>query len=105
MARTSFPLLPGFLIRRLRGRFDTRERVRAISVPVLVVHGTRDEIVPVEMGREILEAAGEWGEWYPVPGAGHNDVFWVGGQEYFRTLAAFIRGSTGRGPGQKAPSG
>lgn len=91
MARALYPFLPGFLLHRLRGRFDTLAAVEQISVPILVVHGTRDEIVPFDMGRQLRDAAGPGTRWYPVPGAGHNDVFWVGGEDYFRTLGSFIR--------------
>jgi len=91
MARALYPFLPGFLLHRLRGRFDTLAEVGKLSGSILVVHGTRDEIVPYDMGRRLLDAAGPGTEWYPVHGAGHNDVFWVGGEDYFRTLGSFIR--------------
>ena len=28
--------------------------------------------------------------WYPIPRAGHNDTYLVGGETYFRRLAAFV---------------
>lgn len=93
MGRALYPFLPGFLFRRLRGRFDTLEKVKKVEVPVLVIHGTRDEIVPLSMGETLYAAASEPRAWYAVQGAGHNDVFWVGGEEYFRELAQFIRRS------------
>ena len=91
MARTLYPFLPGVLFRRLRGRFDTLANLPEVKAPILVVHGTEDEIVPVRMGRKLFEAAGTKGEWLEVPGAGHNDVFWVGGTDYFRVLGGFCR--------------
>lgn len=96
MGRSIYPFLPGFLFRRLRGRFDTLSRVPEIECPVLIVHGSEDEIVPLAMGRTLYQASGGNGEWMQVEGAGHNDVFWVGGGEYFQRLAAFVR-STKRG--------
>jgi uncharacterized protein len=91
MAGTIYPFLPSVLFRRLRGRFATVELVRDVDVPVLVIHGEADDLVPLEMGRELLEAAREPKEWMGVPGAGHNDVFWVAGDSYFRRIAAFAR--------------
>lgn len=93
MARRLYPILPGVLFRRLKGRFDTLDRVKGVRSPVLIVHGTRDEIVPFEMGEALLAAAPEPKAWLPVEGAGHNDVFWVGGSEYFKSLGRFIRES------------
>lgn len=103
MAGTLYPFVPGFLFRRLRGRFDTLGRVREVNVPMLVVHGTEDEIVPFRMGKELTEATGARGEWLAVPGAHHNDVFQVGGTPYFRTLGEFIRRQIRGGPEERGP--
>ena len=98
MARTLYPFLPGFLFRRLKGRFDTLEMVKEARAPVFVVHGTRDEVVPFRMGETLFAEAPAPKGWYEVEGAGHNDVFWVGGSEYFRILARFVRRSVSGSP-------
>ena len=58
---------PAFLV---RDPFDNAEAVRAFHGPVLIIHGIQDEIIPVEHGRTLAEAAG-------VPlhelACGHND--------------------------------
>jgi uncharacterized protein len=90
MARAAYPFLPSFLFRRLRGHYDNRTRVRELQVPVLVVHGSRDRLVPTAMGRELYEAAPEPREWFEVLGADHNNAFTVGGAPYFDRLAAFV---------------
>jgi fermentation-respiration switch protein FrsA (DUF1100 family) len=90
IARTVYPFLPGFLFRRLRGHFDTRAAVARLQAPVLVIHGERDGIVPVAMGRAIHETAGARSEWLPLPGADHNDVAWVGGAAYADRIASFV---------------
>jgi pimeloyl-ACP methyl ester carboxylesterase len=99
MARALYPFLPGFLFRRIRGRFDTAEELRRVVSPTLVVHGVEDEIVPICMGRELFQVAqGAGSEWMEVPVAGHNDVFWLGGEKYFRVMGEFSRKHTGGGP-------
>jgi pimeloyl-ACP methyl ester carboxylesterase len=99
MARALYPFLPGFLFRRIRGRFDTLKELRRVSSPTLVVHGAEDEVVPIRMGRELFQAIrGAGSQWMEVPGASHNDVFWVGGEEYFRGVGAFAREHTEVGP-------
>ncbi|MEE9155839.1 MAG: alpha/beta hydrolase, partial [Gemmatimonadota bacterium] len=55
------------------------------------VHGDRDAIVPLEMGRRLYEASPEPKEWLEIPGAGHNDTVLIGGEEYYRRLEAFVR--------------
>lgn len=95
IAESVYPVLPSFFFRRLRGHLDTRAALVRIRAPVLVVHGTRDGIVPLHMGLELYESAPEPKEWYGVTGAGHNDVFSVGGGAYFDRLAGFVRKVTG----------
>lgn len=95
MARDLYPFLPGFLFGRLDGHFSTVGALEGVEAPVLVIHGTRDEIVPLRMGMEVLEAAGASAEWMPVAGAEHNDVHLVGGDAYFDGVADFVRGCVG----------
>lgn len=97
MARSVYPVLPGFVFRRLRGVLDTRAAVERAEVPLLVVHGTDDGIVPFAMGVELHEAARDPRGWHPVRGAGHNDVFLVGGPGYFDRVAGFVDEVTGGG--------
>ena len=68
-----------------------------MSSPVLVIHGTRDRIVPFRMGEAIYRAAPEPRTWFPVEGAGHNDVYYVGGDDYFDRIACFIQQALAQG--------
>jgi hypothetical protein len=74
-----------------RNRYDNLSRVRELGVPLLMVHGSRDSLVPIEQGRRVFEAAPEPKEFCVVPGAGHNDLYSVGGEDYFDTLEQFCR--------------
>jgi fermentation-respiration switch protein FrsA (DUF1100 family) len=94
MGRALYPILPRFLFQRLKGRFSTLEWVGRVQVPVLIIHGTRDEIVPVDHGRELLAGTPGPKEWMEVEGARHNDVFWVGGASYFSRIAGFVSRAT-----------
>jgi pimeloyl-ACP methyl ester carboxylesterase len=51
------------------------ESLRGMTLPVLVVHGENDELFPVELGRELHAACGDWAEWLLAPGQGHNQPF------------------------------
>ena len=48
---------------------DLRPRLAGIRCPAVVVHGTRDRLVPVAAGRYLALRLGA--AWRPVPGAGH----------------------------------
>lgn len=92
MARLAFPLLPiGPL---LRTRYDIVEKVRRNRLPLLVIHGDRDEVVPYAQGRQVFEAAGGPKEFYTIPGAHHNDTYLIGGDRYFAAIKSFIDRAT-----------
>jgi fermentation-respiration switch protein FrsA (DUF1100 family) len=66
-----------------RVHFDTRAVVASLQVPVSVVHGESDGIIPMRMGRAVHAAARVPGELLVVPGAGHNDVIDSAGDAYW----------------------
>lgn len=79
-----------------RIHFNTLERVRMLDAPVSVVHGAQDRLIPLEMGREVFEAAAVKGNWLAIPGASHNDVAMTGDGLYWtwiRESLAISRGS------------
>jgi len=89
MARAAYPFLPpvGPLIRT---RYETLVKVPKLAVPLLVLHGERDDIVPLAQGRRVFEAAGGPKRFFVIPGAGHNDTYVAGGEAYWRALAEFL---------------
>ncbi|MEM7199827.1 MAG: alpha/beta fold hydrolase [Planctomycetota bacterium] len=93
MARHLYPWLP--LVSLLAsGDFPNAKRAAAVDVPLLVVHGTEDEIVPFTEGQKLHATAGAGAELMPVEGAGHNDLIQVGGVRYLRDLGERFRGWT-----------
>lgn len=75
----------------IRARYDLAGRIGRVQAPVLVLHGDRDTIIPMELGKEVFEAAQEPKEFFRVPGADHNDVYLVGGEDYFERFRHFAR--------------
>ncbi len=97
MGKAMFPFLPVSLL--VGNQFDSLSRIPRIRVPLLVLHGDRDEVVPVSQGRALFEAATEPKTFFAIPGAGHNDIPIAGGPAYLDALARFLagRGSPLRG--------
>ena len=88
MAREVFPILPlGGLIRT---EYDSLSKIKSIRSPLLILHGDRDDIVPIDHGRRLFEAANSPKEFYLIPGASHNDTYHVGGQPYWETWKRFL---------------
>jgi hypothetical protein len=59
----------------LRDRFDSLGRIGRIKVPILVLHGEGDVVIPAKFGRRLFEAAPEPKESHFVPGGGHADLY------------------------------
>jgi fermentation-respiration switch protein FrsA (DUF1100 family) len=72
-------------------RFLNLRHIRQVRAPVLVIHGTDDEVIPVSHGRRLYEAAAGPKQALWIEGAHHNDVPFVGGTRYWTALAAFGR--------------
>jgi fermentation-respiration switch protein FrsA (DUF1100 family) len=72
-------------------RFHNLRHIRRVRCPVLVIHGTADEVIPASHGRRLYEAAGQPKQALWIEGAHHNDVALVGGARYWLALAAFGR--------------
>jgi len=71
--------------------FNLAQKVRALHVPVLVIHGEQDSIVPIALGKKVFDAAHEPKQWYVVSGAEHNNVPFVGGELYYREIGTFLQ--------------
>jgi len=90
MALRVYPWLP--LVSVLaRSSFASIERAQELGVPLLVAHGTRDDIIPFAEGERLHAAASPEAEFVPVEGAGHNDFFALAGPEYLELIGERAR--------------
>ena len=70
--KSRYPFLPiGLLIRH---PFDNLSNAEAIHIPTLIVHGSEDRTVPVEMGEQMARAI-SGARLLVAEGRGHNDLF------------------------------
>jgi len=89
MARHKLPFLPLWFL--ARNKFDNIRRVAALRVPLLMLHGEKDEMIPLRQARAVYEAAPEPKAFHMIQGASHNDTYVVGGEGYFTIFADFCR--------------
>jgi len=68
-----YPFLPVRLL--IKDRFNSRVRMAALHVPVLIIHGEQDKTVPIKFGKRLFDAANEPKESLWVQEAAHNDLF------------------------------
>jgi uncharacterized protein len=69
--------------------FNSKPKIPWIRAPKLFMHGDRDEVIPLRLGQQLFASAQGQKTFWVVPGAGHNDILEVAGDEYRERLHAF----------------
>ncbi len=68
MAAQTYKIFPTDYLSRFR--FNTLKKIKKTKAPVFVIHGTKDELIPYEMGKSVADAKGTM---ITIEGANHND--------------------------------
>lgn len=88
LSRVMHPRVPMHL---LSGRlFDTLRVIRKLDVPLLVMHGTADEVIPFSMAHEIFEACPSPRRMLIVDDALHKDMYERDSDSLVRGVSEFI---------------
>ena len=89
LGRLHYPFVPPALI---PDAYPSLRRLSELRAPLLVLHGERDEIVPVSQGRALFDAAPASRRIHVFPGLGHNDLVPLAGEELARAIACWASG-------------
>ena len=79
LASGQYPWLPVRLL--LLDRYESKSFIASVKCPLLVIHGEKDEIIPVAMGRAMFALASEPKDIVTFPEAGHADHYMFGSYE------------------------
>jgi uncharacterized protein len=77
-AHAMLPWVPKWVVRLfIRERFDNVSKIRQVTCPIFIGHGTEDELVPFVMAERLAQAARPRGlvTFLPIQGCGHNGIF------------------------------
>jgi fermentation-respiration switch protein FrsA (DUF1100 family) len=96
VARVHYPFVPLWF---LQTKYESLRKIPEIRVPLLILHGDRDEVVPIEQAKRLYAAANEPKQLYIIRGAHHNDTYVAGGSAYFEVWARFLRSLEARPTG------
>jgi pimeloyl-ACP methyl ester carboxylesterase len=88
MARQHYPYIPRALV---PNAYPSLERIRGLRAPLLVLHGSHDEIVPLMDGEALYEAAPD-PKRIEVFDAGHNDLVSLAGDRWIRAITDWASG-------------
>ena len=83
-----YPIFPVRLLARIH--YPTRDYIRDVEVPVLVVHSPEDEIIPIHHGRAIYDAAPEPRQFLEISGD-HNTGFLQSRERYSQGIAEWLQ--------------
>lgn len=88
MARLIFGFIPAH--RLMKNRWEVEDCLAGIDSPVLLIHGTSDQVVPFELGERLSRKALR-GQWWPVQGGNHLDAHFLLGERYYERVECFLR--------------
>ncbi len=89
-ASARFPWAPVSWL--LRHRFDSLEKAPQVQCPALVLHGDQDRVVPLALGRLLVDAFAGERELVVARGYGHNDIPFERDGAFGARIAAFLGG-------------
>lgn len=80
------------LISSLAGdAFDNLSKIKDIKVPLLVIHGTDDRVIPFAMGKQLFDSAQTKKQFIKIAGGGHNNLQANYRQVYWPAISGFIQ--------------
>jgi fermentation-respiration switch protein FrsA (DUF1100 family) len=94
VARTIYFGLPVGLVMSVK--LDNIGRIGEVKMPILVIHGVSDTVIPFKMGKELFDAAPEPKTFLPIAGGDHSDCYVVGGASYWDAWRALLENAKRR---------
>lgn len=93
--------LPSRLTDALPDPVGNDRKLGEIDLPLLVIHGENDTLIPVDNGQALYDASpAAHKRLLRIPRVGHNDLLFVALDAYFDAVGAFIRAVTTSSPGK-----
>jgi fermentation-respiration switch protein FrsA (DUF1100 family) len=92
MAREHYPFIPRAVV---PDAYPSLRQIRGLRAPLLVLHGAKDDIVPVSHGQALFDAAPGPKGIHLFPGLGHNDLVSLAGADYAEVIASWAKELSG----------
>jgi fermentation-respiration switch protein FrsA (DUF1100 family) len=83
----------GFAAPLTGNAFENDKKIKRLKAPLVVIHGTRDRIIPIGMGRNVFDAAIGQKYFREIEGAGHNDLSNRFADDYWAVISDFLKHS------------
>ena len=73
------------------GETSALKSVKETNLPILFIHTTDDDFIPVSMSKELYEAKKDKKELFIIEGGEHAEAKYVAGDEYYEKIFSFIK--------------
>jgi fermentation-respiration switch protein FrsA (DUF1100 family) len=74
----------------LTQKFDSIKKINRLKSPILIIHGTRDQLIPASMSEMLYNSAKVPKKLLLVEGADHYNVRTVSEEKYLQTINNFV---------------
>jgi hypothetical protein len=81
----------GFAAGLTGSAFENAKKIKQVKAPLLIVHGTADQVIPIASGQTIYRNAPGEKYFRVIENAGHNDLSHKFAQEYWGAISAFFK--------------
>ena len=71
-------------------RFASIDKIRSVDAPILMLHGTADKTIPIELGRRLFAAAPKGTQLVEIEGGSHSNIQREGRAEYQQAMRVLI---------------
>ena len=71
-------------------KFESAAKIGRVDAPVLMLHGTADDLVPVDVGRKLRDAAPPGTRWVEFEGGSHSGLDIDAPQKYRQAIRSVI---------------
>lgn len=73
-----------------RKHFTSAEKINGLKSPLLVIHGTDDEVIPYRLGVKLFHAYSGQKKLVTISRGGHNNLEFVGPELYWSSVRKFL---------------
>ncbi|OGW78526.1 MAG: hypothetical protein A2Z83_04160 [Omnitrophica bacterium GWA2_52_8] len=93
LSEKHYGMLPGFMRESLLRNFTfpNEDWIGKLRTPLFILHGTRDDVCPYDMGETLFMRAPDPKGFFPVPEGAHNDLPMKAGEAYWDKPCEFIK--------------
>ncbi len=80
----------GFVASLAGNAFENDSKIKRVIAPLVVIHGTQDKVIPIDMGRKVFDAATSQKSFYDIQEADHNNISRQFADRYWPIVSKFI---------------